>query len=201
MPNMSLLAALPDGNQLLFLLPMSTLGVHADEPMPLVSLRASWTGQIRCEQVRLNEDLVLRGPAKKVLGPRPSSLPLGQAFLATGLCRGALDLIAEHHSHTAAAARERFTAQLATLRQEMLELSREGRDSDAIAAAPMLRGRCADLALRIAHTAVALYKGAALLAGHPAQRLAREALFLLVWSCPAPVIDCTVDLLSGSDTR
>jgi hypothetical protein len=26
--------------------------------------------------------------------------------------------------------------------------------------------------------------------------LAREAMFLLVWSCPNPVIDCTIDLLS-----
>ena len=25
-----------------------------------------------------------------------------------------------------------------------------------------------------------------------------EAMFLLVWSCPDPVIDCTVDLLSGT---
>ena len=31
------------------------------------------------------------------------------------------------------------------------------------------------------------------------QRLAREAMFLLVWSCPDPVIDCTVDLLSARD--
>ena len=29
-----------------------------------------------------------------------------------------------------------------------------------------------------------------------AQRLAREAMFLLVWSCPNAVIDCTVDLLT-----
>ena len=28
------------------------------------------------------------------------------------------------------------------------------------------------------------------------QRLAREAMFLLVWSCPNPVIDCTVGLLA-----
>jgi hypothetical protein len=35
---------------------------------------------------------------------------------------------------------------------------------------------------------------------HPAQRLAREALFLLVWSCPDPVIDCTVELLSEGRT-
>ena len=31
----------------------------------------------------------------------------------------------------------------------------------------------------------------------PPQRLAREAMFFLVWSCPDPVIDCTVSLLDG----
>ena len=62
-----------------------------------------------------------------------------------------------------------------------------------------IRGACNELALRITHAAVALYKGTGLLADHPAQRLAREAMFLLVWSCPDPVIDCTVDLLSKGE--
>jgi alkylation response protein AidB-like acyl-CoA dehydrogenase len=62
--------------------------------------------------------------------------------------------------------------------------------------APRLRGECNELAVRVTHSAVALYKGTALLSSHPAQRLAREAMFLLVWSCPDPVIDCTVELLS-----
>ena len=70
-------------------------------------------------------------------------------------------------------------------------------DEQATAQAPTVRGRCNDLSLRITHAAVALYKGTVLLADHPAQRLAREAMFLLVWSCPNPVIDCTVDLLSA----
>jgi alkylation response protein AidB-like acyl-CoA dehydrogenase len=86
--------------------------------------------------------------------------------------------------------------QLNELRNEILDLSQPGRENEATNAASRIRGQCGDLALRITHAAVALYKGAALLADHPAQRLAREAMFLLVWSCPAPVIECTVDLLS-----
>ena len=75
-------------------------------------------------------------------------------------------------------------------------LSAPGREAMAADAAPETRGKCNDLALLIGHAAVALYKGTGLLADHPAQRLAREAMFLLVWSCPNPVIDCTVDLLT-----
>jgi alkylation response protein AidB-like acyl-CoA dehydrogenase len=81
-------------------------------------------------------------------------------------------------------------------RAEVAALCQPGREADAAAANARLRGTCNDLALRVTHAAVALYKGAALLRDHPAQRLAREAMFLLVWSCPNPVIDCTVDLLS-----
>jgi alkylation response protein AidB-like acyl-CoA dehydrogenase len=204
-------AALDDGNQLLFLLPTgkavsdptlardlgSAAGVTADPPLPLVALRASWTGQVRCDGAFIGDALVLRGPEPKVLGHRQHSLPLGQAFLAMGLCRGGLDLIAGHRSSAAARTFGRLDHQLARLRQQILDLSGPGREAAAIAAAPRLRGECNDLAIRITHAAVALYKGTALLDTHPAQRLAREAMFLLVWSCPDPVIDCTVDVLSS----
>jgi alkylation response protein AidB-like acyl-CoA dehydrogenase len=182
--------------QLLIALPMTAPGVRVEPPLPLVALRSSWTGQIVLDNVGIEPRLVLRGPAEKVLGTRKNALPLGQAFLALGLCRGGLDLIAEHHSEGARSAHKRFQAQFINLRDEIIALSQPGRDADATAASPRIRGQCSDLALRIVHSAVALYKGSALLCDHPAQRLAREAMFLLVWSCPSPVIECTVDLLS-----
>ena len=80
------------------------------------------------------------------------------------------------------------------LRGEVLEICRSARETDA---GPRLRAACNDLALRITQSLVALQKGSALLMDHPAQRLAREALFFLVWSCPDPVIDCTIGLLMG----
>jgi alkylation response protein AidB-like acyl-CoA dehydrogenase len=204
-------AATGDGNQLLFLLPTgktvadpvlaealgNSSGVKADPPLPLVALRASWTGQVHCNGALIPASLVLRGPEPKVLGNRQYSLPLGQAFLAMGLCRGGLDLIAGHKSPAAARSLGRLDGQLTRLRREVLDLSVPGMEADATIAAPGLRGQCNDLAVRITHAAVALYKGTALLDTHPAQRLAREAMFLLVWSCPDPVIDCTVDVLSG----
>ena len=144
----------------------------------------------------LDERWILRGPSQAVLG-RPNSLTLGQTFLAMGLCRSAMDLIAEHDSDRGRSALSRFDEQLREVRDEVLALSQPGRESDAAAANARLRGACNDLALRVTHAAVTLYKGTGLLVDHPAQRLAREAMFLLVWSCPNPVIDCTVDLLSG----
>jgi butyryl-CoA dehydrogenase len=190
-------AALEDGRQVLLALPTNTQGVTVDPPLPLAALRASHTTSIRCEGATVGPRGVLRGPVEHVLSEPRRALPLSQAFLATGLCRAAIDLIARHEVEVRRAPARRFEAQLARLREQILALSQPGREHEAADAAPGVRAACNDLAIRAAHAAVALYKGAAMLADHPAQRLAREAMFLLVWSSPNPVIDRTVDLLSS----
>jgi alkylation response protein AidB-like acyl-CoA dehydrogenase len=110
-----------------------------------------------------------------------------------GLCRSALDLIAAHDSDRARLTHQKLCTQLDALRERVLRFCESL--SPSAEEGPRLRGECNELATRITHAAVALYKGSALLTDHPAQRLAREAMFLLVWSCPDPVIDCTVELL------
>jgi butyryl-CoA dehydrogenase len=190
-------AATEDRKQILFALRTDLPGVSVPEPMPLVALRPSLTGEVRCDGVALDERWLLRGPVDHALAGRRKGLPVGQAFLALGLCRAGLDLIGAHRSDRAAEAHQRLGAQLAGVRSDVLAVCDPANTpADPGRAAAEVRGTVNDLALRITHAAVALYKGTALLAGHPAQRLAREALFLLVWSCPNPVIDCTVDLLS-----
>jgi len=114
-----------------------------------------------------------------------------------GLCRAGIELIDEHDSDLARDTARRFESRLIELRNEVLDRCQPNASPDPADVA-RLRGACNDLALRITHAAVAIYKGTALLHGHPAQRLAREALFLLVWSCPNPVIDCTVQLLAAT---
>ena len=128
---------------------------------------------------------------------RPKTLPLGQAFLALGHARGIVELIERHDSARARALVKRLDEQLAELRGKIIAACEPGAPTTATEHVPHLRSAATDLALRAAHSAVTLYKGSALLLSHPAQRLAREALFLLVWSCPDRVIECTVDLLSG----
>jgi alkylation response protein AidB-like acyl-CoA dehydrogenase len=190
-------AVLENGRQILFALPTDIAGVNIDPPMQLVALRSTLTTSIRCDGAIIERQFILRDQVDRALAGRKRGLGLAQTFLALGLCRGALDLIGEHDSDRAREAHRRFDSELTMLRDEILTLSQPGREADAGAAAPRIRGRCNELALRITHAAVTLYKGTALLATHPAQRLAREAMFLLVWSCPNPVIDCTVDLLSA----
>jgi alkylation response protein AidB-like acyl-CoA dehydrogenase len=189
-------ATLEDRQQILFLLHHGQQGVHLDEPMTLVALTNSKTCSIQLNGVMIGDSWVLRGPMANALAGRRNGLTLGQTFIATGLTQSALNLIAKHDSDRARLTHDQFVKQLAEARAEVAELCQPGREADASAANARLRGTCNDLALRVTHTAIALYKGAALLRDHPAQRLAREAMFLLVWSCPDPVIDCTVDLLA-----
>lgn len=183
------------GKQILFALPNDLAGVSALPPMRLAALRATATGEVRCHHVALDRRLVLAGPVANVLATRKHVLPLGQAFLGLGHVRGILDLVATHDSDRGRALHHRLALQLEDLRIDVLAAARPDAPADA---GPRLRGACGDLAIRAAHSAVALFKGSALLETHPAQRLAREAMFLLVWSCPDPVIDCTVELLSST---
>jgi len=61
-----------------------------------------------------------------------------------------------------------------------------------------LRVRCTRLALKATQAGLLAAKGTGFLADRPAQRRARQALFLLVWSCPGPVSEgIAADLLAG----
>ena len=190
-------AALENGQQLLVAISPDDVGVTVLPGLPMVALTCTSTGPIELRNVVVSADSVMRGPTGTALIPRRNGLVLGQTFIATGLCRAALDLIGTHDSDRARAAAAAFSHQLETLRERVRLLCQPGQESAAAAENAPLRGACNDLALRVTHAAVALFKGAALVLDHPAQRLAREAMFLLVWSCPNPVIDKTVELLTG----
>jgi butyryl-CoA dehydrogenase len=181
------------GQQILFALPVDLPGVTVSPPLPLVALRSSWTSEIRCDGVQLDRRWVVRGPEANVLASR-KSLPLGQAFLALGHARGVIMLLARHDSNRARESCARFGRQWDELHDAVIAAGESVPSAERLAE---LRSDCTNLALRIAHAAVAIYKGAALLEQHPAQRLAREAMFLLVWSCPDPVIECTLQALAA----
>jgi alkylation response protein AidB-like acyl-CoA dehydrogenase len=194
-------AVMDDGRQILFLLPTDLPGVLIHPPMEIVALRSSWTTRIELKAVRLEKRWMLRSPAARALAGRSKGIPLGQTFLAFGLCRAALSLIAEEGSDRARSLHDRFSEQFHSLRNEIVELCRSGDEAKAASDGARLRAACNELAVRVTQSSVALYKGSALLAGHPAQRLAREAMFFLVWSCPDPIVDCTVNMLVNRESR
>jgi alkylation response protein AidB-like acyl-CoA dehydrogenase len=151
-------AVTEDGRQILFVLPTDLSGVTVTPPMELVSLRSSWTARVELRSVRLAKRQILRGPVSKALAGKSKGIPLGQTFLAFGLCRGALELMMEDGTERAKSLAGRLNERLLNLRGEVLEICRRGQETDA---GPKLRAACNDLALRITQSLVALQKGSA----------------------------------------
>jgi len=63
--------------------------------------------------------------------------------------------------------------------------------------AQSLRMRVNTLVLHATQAALTASKGSGFLLSHPAQRWARQALFFLVWSCPATVASATMTYFSN----
>ena len=61
-----------------------------------------------------------------------------------------------------------------------------------------LRADANGLVVRAAQAAVVACKGAGFVQGHPAERLVRESLFFLVWSCPQAVTQAVMCDLAGT---
>ena len=60
-----------------------------------------------------------------------------------------------------------------------------------------IRQRANTFVLRATQAALSAAKGTGYVAGHPAGRWCREALFFLVWSCPQPVAAANLCELAG----
>lgn len=190
-------ATLDDGRQILAAVPTDLPGVSADEPTKLVGLSASHTGAVRFSKVRLSHDWLLGGPVENVMsrGIGGNTGGLQTSTLALGLARAAISYLQRE-----AAQRDDLVAPADALRRDV-ELAIE--DLLALAAGQTsctqqdLRFRANSLALRATQAALTAAKGTGYVAGHPAGRWCREALFFLVWSCPQPVAAAALCDLAG----
>jgi alkylation response protein AidB-like acyl-CoA dehydrogenase len=180
-------AALDDGTQVLFALPLSRRGVMIEAPMNLAALAGSRTAQVRCDQVVIEPGDVLAGPKSQVLGPGGGG-GLETSCLALGLTRAALELLRPE-----ADGRPEVRDTLATLEPQLKSVRERLHAAADRQPEPGrtlgLRTDATLFALRATQAALLLAKGTGFIVPHPAQRLARQAQFFLVWSCPRPVAD------------
>jgi len=189
-------ATLEDGRQVLAVLPRDTRGVSVGPPLELMALQGSVTAEVRCDRVQLERRWLLAGPAERVvMTGRGGAGGLETSCLALGLTAAAVsDLFDEARVRPELLARaENLDNVRRTLRRTMHELA-------VTAAAPekatALRAGANNLVLRATQTALTASKGAGFVRTHPAQRWARQALFFLVWSCPRPAAEATLDSLA-----
>jgi alkylation response protein AidB-like acyl-CoA dehydrogenase len=193
-------ATLDDGQEILALVDTKLPGVGVDEPQSLMALTGSRTGAVRCEGVRLPTEMLLAGPTANVLaqGAGAGTGGLQTSALAVGLAQAAADYLREEASRRpdlvepAAALADQTDALLA-------DLLAAG-SGDERCSSSEIRQRANGLALRSSQAALAAAKGAGYVAGHPAGRWCREALFFLVWSCPAPIQQAHLCELAGLDS-
>lgn len=193
-------ATLPDGRQILVALPTDRPGVSIPPPLELVGLSGSCTGEVRCAGVTIERELLLAGPEPNVMQGKTGANTGGliTSALAIGLAKAAIDFLAGE-----AGRRPDLQNPLDGLRSDHHALETDllalagGRE---VCTGQSLRARANSLALRSAQAALAAAKGTGYVAGHPAGRWCREALFFLVWSCPAPVTAANLCELAGLES-
>jgi alkylation response protein AidB-like acyl-CoA dehydrogenase len=151
-------------------------------PQDLVAVNASRTVAVRFDAVRVPDDRIVGTAPHRGAAIDPGSLRLNGA-LALGLaerCRRLLDG-GEHE----------FAAELAADLTACRAALDEGDD------VPTARAYAAELALRAASTLVVAQGARAVLRDHHGQRLAREAIFLLVFGTRAPIQAALLARLHG----
>mgnify|MGYP003332635892 FL=1 len=182
-------AQLAAGEQVFFIVDTASPGLDIAPPMQLLALSGSRTSRVAFRDVRPKE-IIVPGAAGGVRtgGLSTTALALGSTNASLAL----LDREAE--------ARPALAPIAASLRAEANEIA--GRLQAASAGAEpetrdRLRADSSGLVVRAAQAAVTASKGAGFVVGHPAERLARESLFFLVWSCPQSVSTAVMCELAG----
>jgi alkylation response protein AidB-like acyl-CoA dehydrogenase len=183
--------------QLLAIVPAALPGASAPPPERLVALSASHTGKFQLDNVFIDDEWLLEGPVENVMtrGAGASTGGLQTSTVALGLSQAAIEFLANE-----AVKRPELGSPLEALREDHEQLTTNlfaAVRGQARCTNDDLRQHANNLALRSTQAALAAAKGAGYVAGHPAGRWCREALFFLVWSCPQPVVAAHLCELAG----
>lgn len=177
------------GEQLFFVVSTDADGLDIEPPMQMLSLSGSRTSRVGFRHVEPAD--VIR-PAEA--GVRTGGL--ATTALAVGSTRAAIAILDEE-----ARARSAIEPVAAGLRAEADELWRQLHAAAVEGIEPAdrdrLRAHANGLVVRAAQAALTASKGAGFVAGHPAERLVRESMFFLVWSCPQSVSSAVMCELAG----
>lgn len=183
--------------QILVALPADRPGVRVPTAPDLVALTASRTGSVYCDQVFVERKWLLAGPVPEVMkqGAGAKTGGLQTSTLAVGLATAAVEFLERESDQ-----RKELDLPTAALRAEWTSITSDLlalADGQEACTASDLRARANSFVLRATQASLAAAKGAGFVAGHPAGRWCREALFFLVWSCPQGVLNSNLCELAG----
>jgi alkylation response protein AidB-like acyl-CoA dehydrogenase len=178
-----------NGEQFFFVVATDAFGLDIAPPMQMLALSGSRTSSVSFEEVEPADVIV---PAEA--GVRTGGL--ATTALAVGSTRAAIAILDEE-----ARGRAALEPVAAGLRADVDDLWRQ---LDAAAESGIepadrdrLRAHANGLVVRAAQAALTASKGAGFVTGHPAERLVRESMFFLVWSCPQSVTSAVMCELAG----
>ncbi len=190
---------LPDGLQVLLVAPADASGVEIQPPFDLLALASSFTARVACREMRVSAANVVAGPMDVALRMRAPVKPLVVSSVGLGLLAGMFDEVDERIAQEPAALRElveTLRARVAAVRERLYEAAgRVGHEPDYSAPAAAIRVEVNELLSRTSAALMTVFKGRGFVPPHPAQRLAREALFFHVWSASEDVSINTLRVL------
>jgi alkylation response protein AidB-like acyl-CoA dehydrogenase len=183
-------AATDDGGQAYFVVATDAPGLTVEPPLAMLSLTGSRTSAVQFTGVR---------PLVTITTPPAGGARTGglsTTALAVGAARASAAVLAREAETRPALAgvANDFSAEIAALHGRLSAAAADGIEP---AARDRLRADANGLVVRVAQAALTASKGAGFVAGHPVERLVRESLFFLVWSCPQAVTDAFLCDLTG----
>ncbi|WNZ25095.1 acyl-CoA/acyl-ACP dehydrogenase [Leptolyngbya sp. NK1-12] len=192
-------AELPDGRALFGLVPLRDETVNGgwialSQPLQLAAMASTNTVTAQLANWFLPVDQVLDLKPADWIHQSDRSNVLHHGFFALGCAQAGLDILA------AAPAQSVITETLIALTQELETCRSAMYQAQAIGDTGMhqldLRAWSIDLAVRCAHAAVAVSRGSANYANHPAQRVYREALAFTIFGQTTAVMEATLKRLT-----
>jgi alkylation response protein AidB-like acyl-CoA dehydrogenase len=191
---------LDDGRQVLAAIPAGLPGIVIAPPARLLALGASHTSSVQFENVLVARRFLIAGPVEKVMRQGSAGTgSLATSALAVGLSRAALDRLAAEAAQRPdlAPILQPLAEECASIEATIARAARAPAGDDPALSSEAIRTRANSLALRSTQALLAASKGAGFVSGHFAERAVREAMFFLVWSCPAPVVAAALRELAG----
>jgi butyryl-CoA dehydrogenase len=192
-------AALDDGRQMLIALPADRPCVIVRSPFALAALQASCTSQVDLEDVEVDDSDLLAGPAPELVS-QPGAVGtagLETSALALGQARAALSALVELALPDRVELAEPLEALCESWAILWSQLIAQAKGEPGAVSSDQIRTQANALVLRSTQAYLTAKKGTGFLRTEPAQRWARQALFFLVWSCPAPVARAAIRDLAG----
>ncbi|MEO2041284.1 MAG: hypothetical protein ABGW79_05455, partial [Pirellulales bacterium] len=176
-----------------FILKTNSSGIRVDPPMDLLALTGSRTSSIELENVPTEADITPQSET----GPQTGGL--GTTALAIGSTRASLAIL-EQESRRRDSLKpitSEIEKEVSTIEADLFEATTCGIGTQE---RNLLRQRANTLVTRTSQAALTASKGAGFVKGHPIERLIRESMFFLVWSCPQSVTESLLCDFAGIES-